>query len=79
MQVGADYEAYLPKMEGNTYIQGYKNTLAVFGKDSGKTYYTNASSRVTVKNEFGDETGEVYIVESIPYYSFAEAYKSFKF
>ncbi len=79
MQITADYAAYLPKMEGNTYIQGYRNVLAVYGTGSGKNYTANVSAATVIKEDFGDATGEVYSVEKIPYYSFAEAYKNFKF
>ena len=78
-QIGADYAAYLPKMEGNTYIQGYKNILGVFGPGSGKSYDMNITAASVIANEFGDATGKGYIVEKIPYYSFDEVYKTFEF
>ena len=79
MQITADYAAYLPKMEGNTYIQGYKNILAIYGMGSGKSFNHNASSLSVIREEFGDESGKVYSVDKIPYYSFEEAYKNFRF
>ena len=66
-------------MEGNIYIQGYRNDLARFGPGDGNLYAQNISSKSVLKNTIKDETGELYTVENIPYYSFAEVYKTFEF
>ena len=70
MQVTSAYKTWLPKMEGNTFVQGYGNGLAQYGLIEGKIYSMNNDAEDTVKDVFGDAEAKVYFVENIPQYSF---------
>ena len=67
IQINTPFEESLPKMNGNVYIQGVGNKFCVFGtipKQMGE------DAQDIVRNMFGDENGEVYFVENIPYYQY---------
>lgn len=63
-----DREEWVPKMEGNTYIQGVENgfySFAYFGKEKMDLYASKL-----MENVLKDKTGKVYFVEYIPYYEY---------
>jgi len=67
IQINTPFKESLPKMSGNTYIQGVGNKFCYFGTTSKNTDETTED---VVKNFMGDETGEVYFTENIPYYEY---------
>ena len=67
IQINTPFEESLPKMDSNVYIQGVGNKFCYFGTTS-KVMDENAEN--IVKEMFGDENGEVYFVENIPYYQY---------
>ncbi len=71
VQVTAAYKAWLPKMEGNTFIQGYGNNLAQYGIVEGTMYKMYANAEKTIKETFGDADAKVLFVERIPEYKFS--------
>ena len=71
IQVTAAYKAWFPKMEGNTFIQGYGNNLAQYGIVEGTMYKMYANAEKTIKETFGDVSANVFYVERIPDYKFS--------
>ena len=67
IQINTPFEESLPKMSGNTYIQGVGNKFCYFGTTS---KMTDENTEDVVKNFMKDESGEVYFVENIPYYEY---------
>ncbi len=57
----------VPEMDGNVYIQGIGNLLYHVGSKSADSDY-NAPTKI--KDILGDETGKMYFVDRIPYYSY---------
>ena len=62
------FEATLPKMEGNTYVQGVNNIFYHYGTTGNGVM--NLAAEAAVRLTIGDPTGSVYFVENIPYYKF---------
>ena len=60
----------MPKMEGNTYIQGYGNYFVQYGISGSKPYSFDLGAEKLMREMLGDETGEVYFVNKIPAYVF---------
>lgn len=70
LHLSATYKAYMPKMEGNTYIQGYGNYFVQYGISGSKPYSFDLGAEKLMREMLGDETGEVYFVNKIPAYVF---------
>ena len=62
------FESTVPKMEGNTYVQGVNNIFYHYGATGNAMM--NLAADASVKLTIGDTTGSVYFVENIPDYKF---------
>ncbi len=71
VQCETQAEEYIPKMQGNTYIQGVENRLCHFGVPS-QWASMDDDTYDHIKNLLKDEDAKVYFVEHIPYYEFKE-------
>ena len=70
VQCETQAEEYIPKMIGNTYIQGVGNGLCRFGVVPVANTKVDENVFNSVKNLLRDEEAEVYFVEHIPQYEF---------
>ena len=70
LHLSATYKAWMPKMEGNTYIQGYGNYFIQYGIGGSKPFKYYLGVAKTMQDVLGDKTGRVYYVEKIPPYVF---------
>ncbi len=68
--ISSGFEACLPRMEGNTYIQGIGNPLFSYGVAAGKPVSCDVSSKASVNTKLGDATAQVYFVNEFPYWSY---------
>ncbi len=59
-----------PVMDGNTYIQGYRNKLFKYGVGAGYDAYSGLSSEASIKELVCDKNAKVYIVPHISDYAF---------
>ena len=67
VQCSVQAEEYIPKMVGNTYIQGVGNRLCHFGLDFEKVD-VDENTESYVKNLLCDEEADVYCVDFVPKY-----------
>jgi len=70
VQCETQAEEYIPKMEGNTYIQGIGGRLCHFGVVPAPVVPFDENVSDSVSNVLGDKDAKVYFVESIPRYEF---------
>lgn len=70
VQCETQAEEYIPKMLGNTYIQGVGNRLCNFGVVPVQKPIVDEDVCDSVKNILGDEDAEIYLAEHIPPYEF---------
>ncbi len=69
----AQYKAWLPKLENNTYIQGFGNGLAMWGIGTGKQFKYDLLTSYNLAVELEETGADFYFVEEIPYYDFSTA------
>lgn len=65
-------EEYIPKMQGNTYIQGVGNRLCRFGKVPTHDVFVDENIYDSIKNVLRDDEAKVYFTNNIPKYEFIE-------
>lgn len=63
LRICADHSKYLPKMEGNVYIQRENGLIAAFGAGRGLNYVMNYFAEHYVNNILGDKTAKIYYVK----------------
>lgn len=63
IKMNAEQEKYLPKMEGNTYVQYDKGIVANFGTGRGIDYNMNYLTDYYVSEILGDKTAKIYYVQ----------------
>ena len=70
VQCETQAEEYIPKMEGNTYVQGVGNGLCRFGVVPVANTKVDENVFDSIKNLLRDEDAKVYFVDNIPKYVF---------
>lgn len=70
VQCETQAEEYIPKMQGNTYIQGVGNGLCRFGVVPVSAPKVDDTVYESIKNILRDEDAKVYFVDHIPQYEF---------